>query len=378
MISYAANREDVLLDRVFPRGVPGFYIDVGAYEPVQESVTKHFYDLGWRGINVEPAKGPFERLAGARDRDVNLNMGLSDEETTLTFYASEPESGWSTFSTEQVERHRQDGVPFTEHSVPVTTLAKVCEDYVDGTIDFLSVDVEGHEREVLAGGDWDKWRPRVVLVEATQPMTSIQNHHQWEKVLLDAGYEFAIFDGLNRYYVRNEDNHLLGPLSTPVSVLDEFVPYEFSKQLKDLQWHLESSARQLAATRAVNEALLAESQGFSQQVSYLHSEYQKLEDKYRELDAAYTAARTQSQVTRAILADSRDRYEQLRWEVAHVRAQAEAAHELFEGVGAGGMGVARRVTRVSHKFPRSGEMVKRSLRRALALRREAKRSLGRG
>src|ERR671932_817144 len=104
MTSYAQNHEDVLLVRLFRPGLTGFYVDVGANDPVSNSVTKHFYDLGWRGINVEPATAPFERLQEARPRDVNLNIGISDHEGTLTFHEFPPGiSGVSTFSAPQAE-----------------------------------------------------------------------------------------------------------------------------------------------------------------------------------------------------------------------------------------------------------------------------------
>ena len=77
MISYAQNREDVLLARVFHDVKAGFYVDVGANDPEHCSVTKHFYDLGWRGINFEPGR-VFEKLAAARPRDINLNVAASD------------------------------------------------------------------------------------------------------------------------------------------------------------------------------------------------------------------------------------------------------------------------------------------------------------
>ncbi|MGH9038853.1 MAG: FkbM family methyltransferase, partial [Acidimicrobiia bacterium] len=97
--SYAQNYEDVLLTRVFPPGLTGFYIDVGANDPVQHSITKRFYDQGWHGINIEPARSPFERLVAARPRDVCLNVGLSDEPGQLSFYELPAESvGGSTFS----------------------------------------------------------------------------------------------------------------------------------------------------------------------------------------------------------------------------------------------------------------------------------------
>jgi len=161
MVSYAQNHEDVLLDRAFPRGKPGFYIDVGANEPVRNSVTKHFYELGWHGINVEPGAHPFALLAAERQRDVNLNVAVSDTEGELTLYELPPDlSGGSTLSEANAARHREAGHPAPGRTVATLTLAQLCERHAPATIGFLSVDVEGHEREVLAGGDWEKWRPR--------------------------------------------------------------------------------------------------------------------------------------------------------------------------------------------------------------------------
>src|SRR5262245_21135095 len=86
MISYAQNGEDVLLERLF-RDVPvGTYIDVGANDPVDFSVTKHFYDRGWRGINIEPGPQAFARLCAQRPRDLNLNLGLAEVEGAACFY----------------------------------------------------------------------------------------------------------------------------------------------------------------------------------------------------------------------------------------------------------------------------------------------------
>src|SRR4051795_2870261 len=102
MISYAQNHEDVLLDRLFARGLPGFFIDVGANDPVKYSITKHFSEMGWRGINIEPAAQPFARLEEARGRDINLNVGVSDSEGTLSFFEFPDDlSGSSTFSADQ-------------------------------------------------------------------------------------------------------------------------------------------------------------------------------------------------------------------------------------------------------------------------------------
>jgi FkbM family methyltransferase len=208
MVSYAQNREDVLLNRIFADQRTGFYIDVGAWLPVLDSVTKHLYERGWRGINTEPVAGCIKLLCADRPRDINLAVGLSNHEGTMTLYETSMASGGSTFSAGAADELRRMGIEVVEHTVPVTTLARVCEQYALEPIDLLKIDVEGHERQVLEGADWGRWRPRVVVIEATVPMSATPNHEQWEHLLLDAGYLFATFDGLNRFYVRPEDQGL--------------------------------------------------------------------------------------------------------------------------------------------------------------------------
>jgi FkbM family methyltransferase len=226
MISYALNREDVVLRRALP-GESGFYIDVGAWEPVAGSTTKYFYDRGWRGVNVEPAASPFERLGAERPRDINLNVALGRHPGTAILYEAPPGYGVSTLDPDQARSFATElGIGFVEREVDVLTLAQICEAHCAGPIDFLSVDVEGSEAGVLGGADWVRWRPRIIVVEATEPRTGRPTHGEWEHVLLEADYEFITFDGLNRFYVRSEDS-ALGPLiRVPPNAFDQFVPYE--------------------------------------------------------------------------------------------------------------------------------------------------------
>lgn len=239
MISYAGNFEDVLLRRAFAGQADGFYLDVGAYDPVDGSVTKHFYDLGWRGINVEPDPAPFARLQDERPEDINLNLALSDREGTLLLYAADCAAhpsvdpnlitGWFGALPEDVR----------EIHLPASTLAAVCETHVPAgrTIDFLKVDVESHEHEVLLGNDWSRWRPRVLVVESSAP-------ERWEPILSTAGYHFALFDGINRVYVRDEDApHLLDLLRVPVNQADNFEIYGYAYQIAELTRHLEEFRR---------------------------------------------------------------------------------------------------------------------------------------
>lgn len=349
MTSYAQNHEDVLLARLFPRGLTGFYVDVGANDPVKNSITKHFYDMGWRGVNVEPASDPFKRLAEARPRDVNLNVGLSDHEGTLTLYEFPPDiSAVSTFSEEQAEWHREAGLASVGQPVSVTTLARVLEEHAgERTVDFLSVDVEGHERQVLVGGDWKRFRPRVVVVESTQPATTIPTHDQWEDVLLDHEYHFAAFDGLNRYYVREEDAHLAEALAAPVNVTDDYAPYEYIKPIQDLNWALDATSRSLAAARAVNNTLRAELGALPAELAQLRAEYERLDRALENIRAGYE-------------------------EILAQQADARAPYEhLLQDVGPVGLGVARRLGRISKEHPKPAAAVRKALRLGLDVKRRA-------
>ena len=158
VISYAQNFEDVLLTRVFGDRTSGFYIDIGAMDPVDGSVTKTFYDRGWRGINIEPDVRFHERLAAARTRDINLLMALGESDDVLTFYQFE-DQGISTFNVHFRDYFAERGRAWTEAAIPVRTLGDVCREYVREPIDFLKIDAEGWEGPIIRGGDWGRYPP---------------------------------------------------------------------------------------------------------------------------------------------------------------------------------------------------------------------------
>lgn len=251
MISYAGNHEDVLLSRAFPEQQAGFYVDVGAHHPVGGSATKHFYDRGWHGVNVEPIPHLAALFPAARPRDVIVQAGLSDHAGPMKLFHIEEDKGLSTFSVPQANEYRERGLTVTELIVDVLTLADVCQRHVkDADIDFMIIDVEGYERQVLEGADFDRWRPRVLVVESSRPNTNEPTHQLWDELVLKAGYSFALFDGINRIYVRDEDRALLTRLMYPVNVLDNFVScrqYELERKLKD---YLRFGRAALSAARA--------------------------------------------------------------------------------------------------------------------------------
>jgi FkbM family methyltransferase len=226
-VSYSQNHEDILLYRVFDKKPDGFYIDIGANDPVFHSVTKLLYEKGWHGINVEPTPLLSKLLEMDRPRDITLNVGVSDTPGEMTFFeVAPPLHGWSTFMPELAESYKNQGVIPTERTIPVQTLDMIFQNHAaDVTVDVLKVDVEGLERQVLSSVDLGKWRPKVILVEAAW-------RESWEHLVLQNGYLFAAFDGINRYYVRQESAELLPLFEAPVNILDNFIPYEVLQLLE--------------------------------------------------------------------------------------------------------------------------------------------------
>jgi FkbM family methyltransferase len=259
MTSYAQNFEDVLLARALASRRRGFYIDVGAWDPIRDSVTKHFYDLGWNGINIEPVESYFRLLEEDRPRDINLRVALGDEAGFITLY-NVADTGLSTMVKEFAANAQGRGYTTSEEIVPIMTLRQICDEYVDSEIDFLKIDVEGWERQVIRGGDWEKYRPRIVVVEATEPSSPKTNFANWEGDLLDIGYLFAFFDGLNRFYVRPEDRELLEALAVPANLFDHF---QIASHLKAEQQisALRQECDKLARERDRLAALLSEIAG---------------------------------------------------------------------------------------------------------------------
>ncbi|WP_195210350.1 FkbM family methyltransferase [Actinomarinicola tropica] len=227
MISYAQNGEDVVLARLFT-GDDGFWIDVGAGHPVHDSVTQHFSERGWRGLNVEPLAEWHELLVEQRPDDINERVALSDRAGTAVLHVGPPENrGGSTLEDDVAARYRREGQVLTSEEVPVERLDALLAEHGIARADFLKVDVEGHERAVLSAVDWDAVDIRVVVVEATEPNSPTPDHDSWEPILLEAGYACALFDGLNRFYARADDDEALAALSVPANVFDGAEPHRW-------------------------------------------------------------------------------------------------------------------------------------------------------
>jgi FkbM family methyltransferase len=223
-VSYSANAEDVLLRRLFPPGTkPGFYVDVGAAHPIWDSDTKALRDRGWRGINIEPQEDLLAELRRERLDDVNLGVTLSDAPGEMTFFEVEG-TGLRTLDEHAAARAEAAGHRVKRRTVTVLTLAQVlAENNAPPAFEFLKIDVEGLEQAVLAGNNWLRFRPRVVMIEATLPETPVRRQDGCRALLTGVGWRHAWFDGLNDWYLAPDFDPVNGAFDTPPNIFDRYV-----------------------------------------------------------------------------------------------------------------------------------------------------------
>jgi FkbM family methyltransferase len=166
--SYSQEGEDIILKRFFEGNKNGFYIDVGAHHPKRFSNTYLFYKMGWRGINIDPNHDAINLFNKKRPRDINLECGISDTEGRLNYYMFE-EPAFNSFSEEYATRIEDttNNRVIEKKIVDVYRLSNILPTHIslNDSIEFLSVDAEAYDINVLRSNDWSKFRPHIVLVE---------------------------------------------------------------------------------------------------------------------------------------------------------------------------------------------------------------------
>ncbi len=240
----------------------GFYIDVGAQHPVIDSVSKAFYEHGWRGIHVEAIPSNAALLRQDRPDETVLQVALSHEPGILEFYEVVG-TGLSTGDKAVAESHQAQGFTVCTLTVPSITLADVFDQAGGKDIHWLKIDVECMEMRVISGWGEAKALPWVVVVESTLPNSQIENHEEWEPLLLKRGYTMVYFDGLNRFYVAENRADLAKSFRLPPNIFDRFflngtTPYCFQIQSGfDIQEELRIAEIELLKRNLVEKTALS-------------------------------------------------------------------------------------------------------------------------
>lgn len=224
MISYAQNMEDGFIHRCFADRATGCYIDVGASSPVRDSPSYAFYERGWRGVAIEPIAERVLEWRRLRPRDVTIQAvaGAASGETTL--FRTDGIGGRSSCLFASVDALCKAGSAIDRIVVPVVTLDAVCARHNLTDVQFLKIDVEGYEEEVLRGFAFDRCRPELLIVE-TLPLSKDAPIVGWIDALSAAGYSEVYDDGLNKYFLSREAEALRVHFIYPIGVLDSIRQY---------------------------------------------------------------------------------------------------------------------------------------------------------
>jgi hypothetical protein len=261
--SYSRNREDVVLARAL-RGIEqGRYVYVGADDPIYGSSTMGFYALGWTGIVMkpDPVKARDHRLIRPRD----IVIGAEPSEHDRRVDAVLEEVGWTALD-----------------------------------IHFMHADSGGRERSALEGAALTKWRPWILIVNALGEGSTVSTRDRWEDLVLEAGYEFCLFDGISCFYAApKQRDRLADALAYPACSLDEFTTIE-QRDAEDqeerartlleevVRWRTQAVSRWSAAVD--NEA---EMEHLRRQLRAAEDEYRALARQHHELHQGVTGLHSQ-------------------------------------------------------------------------------------
>ena len=193
-LSYSQEGEDLILERFFENKKNGFYVDVGAHHPKRFSNTYIFYLKGWRGINIDAMPESMIEFFKERPKDINLEIGVSKEQKEMVYHMFN-QPAINTFSIN--EAWKSEGIErfkiIDKKTIKTLPLKMILKEHLpqNTKIDFMSIDVEGLDLEVIQSNDWERFRPKIVLVEdlIKMDLTEIPKNNLIYQTLSLQGYE---------------------------------------------------------------------------------------------------------------------------------------------------------------------------------------------
>lgn len=207
--SYSQCGEDAIIKYVFAlKGIKKpSYLDIGAHHPTKLSNTALFYSIGCSGINIEPNESLYKEFVKKRSRDLNFNFGISSIESTSTFYEMK-DSTLSTFSKTEYSNYLELGYELmNSYNVEVVSIEKLLKSYCNSFLpDFLTIDAEGYDFQILKSLNFQFYRPKIVCLESRDHSKTGFGKKRVEllQFLIEKGYFEYADTGLNSIMVCNE------------------------------------------------------------------------------------------------------------------------------------------------------------------------------
>lgn len=203
-ISYSQTGEDLIID-FFLNKEKGIYVDIGCNDPVFLNNTYFFYKKGWEGINVDANSKCIEKFNLVRKRDNNICALVSNSNKSKKFYIFDPET-LSTSSEKQKNLYIKAGYKLKETKfISCLSLATLFnQELADTEIDFLSLDTEGNEKEILMSNDWKRYLPKFIILETLDYGTKEKNIKKFDSILKKYGYIKFADTFMNTIFISNQ------------------------------------------------------------------------------------------------------------------------------------------------------------------------------
>ena len=327
MISYSQNFEDVILGRVFKHVSNGFYIDIGAQDPIRDSTSKHFYDQGWSGINVEPVPKYASRLRETRSRDIVIEKVVTHNLDEIEFYLVH-DTGLSTASLILASNYTADGRFVEKVLVETASLDNILELANGKEVHWLKIDVEGNEKSVLTSWKDSKVRPWVLVIESTEPNSQVSTHLEWEKEVESRDYFYVYGDGLNRFYLHKDFKDLSASFVYPPNIFDEFELSGTASQpfcrlinleIFDLKNLNQSLNLEIEALQSTNQSLNLEIEALQSTSQSLKLEIEALQSTNQSLNLEIEALQSTSQSLKLEIEALKARFSLTKWGAKKLR-----------------------------------------------------------
>jgi FkbM family methyltransferase len=206
--SYSQEGEDLVLARILGNLniSTGFFVDIGAHHPTRFSNTYFFYCKGWRGINVDAFPGTKSLFERMRPRDISIECGVGAQKGKLKYFSFN-EPALNTFSEQEAAKKNIAPYHIVETlEIPVVTLKQILDENLPkGTqIDFMTIDAEGFDHEVISSNDWNLYRPRVILIELLNTEMEKLGTHPTSQLLHSHNYRAFAKSYNTFFFVANE------------------------------------------------------------------------------------------------------------------------------------------------------------------------------
>ena len=204
--SYSQDQEDLFINDYFKNIDNGFYLDIGCYHPIKYSNTALLYNRGWQGINIDMNQTSIDLFNILRKKDKNICAAISSSNKEVTQFIDHSYSPVNTIDKNfsQMISKRLQIKPFSERKIYTNTLNEILEKYEIKIIkiDFLNIDVEGHDYEVLKGIDLLNIKPKIICIEVDNHEKNLSN----EKIknhLIKLNYKIIKKIGFNVFFEKN-------------------------------------------------------------------------------------------------------------------------------------------------------------------------------